>query len=363
VATGWTPSGKLHSTIKAPDGIYEVWKGSLAEAGIKQLVSRIQIFVPLFIEGGSYIGRDVEGNELDNESDAARWTIFFLYRKSESPGVSDKSSYVFVGYSTIYRFFYFQPPTPPSTPPDDWDLPSEPIDLSQLPCRSRLSQFVILPPFQGKGIGARLYNTIFQYYLNHPQTRELTIEDPNEAFDDLRDLCDLTYLRTLPGFANLKINSKVAINKIGPAPKDILDVAEMEKLRQQAKIAPRQFARVTEMHLMSKLASSVRPGITMGPPTGGGSAAQKHEYKLWQLLVKQRIYRQNKDTLGQLEIPERVEKLEETVRSVEFEYARLLEKHSRISNHSVSDAANGKRKLVDDGAPGSSYKKARFDDE
>ena len=77
--------------------------------------------------------------------------------------------------------------------------------------RLRLSQFVILPPYQQQGHGceyfqsflpassaddplAKLYATLFQHVLSRPAVAELTVEDPAEAFEDLRDRNDLRYL-------------------------------------------------------------------------------------------------------------------------------------------------------------------------
>jgi histone acetyltransferase 1 len=73
------------------------------------------------------------------------------------------------------------------------------------------SQFVIVTPYQHKGHGctilpsliqlrltislaAELYKAIYQYILSHPTVGELTVEDPAEAFEDLRDRNDLKML-------------------------------------------------------------------------------------------------------------------------------------------------------------------------
>ncbi|KAH6610703.1 histone acetyltransferase type b catalytic subunit [Trichoderma cornu-damae] len=358
----WTPPGELHDTFDGPDGQYEIWKGSLADPAVKQLNSRIQILVPLFIEGGSYIGYDPESDtsELDL-SDADRWTLFLLYRKQKSVDDPEKSSYTFAGYATVYRFFYFQSlPTPPASPSENWELPTGDMDLSQLPCRTRLSQFIILPPFQGKGSGARLYNAIFRHYHDHPQTYEITVENPNEAFDDLRDSCDLTFLRTMPEFIGLRLNTKVTVPKSGPLPRLIAGADNVDKIRLQAKIAPRQFARVLEMHLMSQLPLSVRPTMSLQGDVPSPTAADKHKEKLWQLFVKQRLYRHNKEALSQIDLSERIDKLAETLGGVELEYARLLAAHERAVER--SHPSNGKRKLDEPLAEATSSKKARVED-
>lgn len=329
---------------------------------MRQLNSRIQILVPLFIEGGSYIGYDPESDSAELDlSDADRWTFFFLYRKQKSVDDPKKSSYTFVGYATVYRFFYFPPlPTPPTSPAENWELPTGDMDLSQLPCRTRLSQFVILPPFQGKGSGARLYNTVFKYYHDHPQTHEFTVENPNEAFDDLRDNCDLAFLRTMPEFRELRLDVKVTVPKSGPLPQLIAGAENLEKIRLQAKIAPRQFSRVLEMHLMSQLPQSVRPTMAFDDDVPSPTAADKHKEKLWQLIVKQRLYRHNKEVLSQIDLADRIDKLSETLGSVELEYARLLAAHDRAVKHSTP--SSGKRKPNESLAEATSSKKAKLED-
>ncbi|KAK3682646.1 acyl-CoA N-acyltransferase [Podospora appendiculata] len=357
VSDDWTPPGELATTFTTEAGTFEIWRGNLEDPAVKQLVNRVQILSTLYIEGGSFI-------EVD-EPEADQWTIFFLYQKKPAATEGGRSSYVFAGYSSLFRFFFYQAPTPPTSPPKEngeagreLAIATGDFDLSELPCRTRISQFLVIPPFQQKGLGPKFYEFIFQYYLKHRPTVELTVEDPNEAFDDMRDICDLHFLRQMPEFNALHIDTSVVIPKDGPAPKNIVNREAMEAVRRKAKIAPRQFARVLEMHLMSKLPESVRPGISPEKSAIKATREQKHEYNLWELMVKQRLYRHNRDTLGQLEIDERVNKLNEVVSSVEFDFARLLLKAEK----QYPDVANGKRKLdEEDEAPAS--KKARVEAE
>ncbi|KAF4981631.1 hypothetical protein FZEAL_2600 [Fusarium zealandicum] len=365
ISDNWTPPGTLHTTIDAADAQYEVWRGNLADPAIKQLNSRLQIFVPMFIDGGTYIGQDPESDssELDL-SDADRWTFFSLYQKHKVAGDSQKSTYVLVGYATAYRFYYFQSPTPPSSPKsDDWELPKGDYDLAELPCRTRLSQFLILPPFKGKGNGTRLYKTVFEHYHKHDQTREFTVEDPSEDFDKLRDVCDLQFLRTVPEFNSLRVDTDVTIPKTGPLPKLIRGGDKLEAIRRSAKIAPRQFGRVVEMHLMSQLPDSVRP--TMAPDeVPNPSKADMHQKRVWDFIAKQRLYRHNKDYLSGLETSERIDRLEQTVSGVALEYARMLDACDRLAKHTKRElqSTNGKRKLEEENGEGSSSKKARVED-
>ncbi|KAI1074099.1 histone acetyl transferase HAT1-like protein [Whalleya microplaca] len=369
----WTPPGRLIKTHEKDGEVYEVWQGNLADLGVRQLVKRIQIVTLLFIEGGSYIGEDADGKD-EPDSSLARWTVYFVYKKQGSPGDAGKHQYTFQGYSTVYNFWMFQQPTPPSSPGkanDSWELSEGDFSLEEIPHRARISQFVILPPFQGKGIGALLYDTIFGVGMNTTHTKEVTVEDPNEDFDLLRDLCDMKYLRkNVPEFAELKVNSSVRVPEKGgtlhnntqisasgaasSSGNGIVDIAKLEGLRIKNKIAPRQFWRLVEMHLMSKLPDSVRPRSDAEAAKPAASKADKHAYMLWRLLLKQRLYRRNVSILGEFEITERIIKLNETVDNVEWEYARILDRLE-----SKPAAANGKRKLDDIDEETPSKKKSR----
>ncbi|KAI2639488.1 acyl-CoA N-acyltransferase [Hypomontagnella submonticulosa] len=376
----WKPPGTLLKTLEKNGEVYEIWRGDLAQLAVRQLVKRIQIAVLFFIEGGSYIGLDAEGNDMP-DSDLKRWSVFFVYKKTLSAGAENKPQYTFQGYATTHYFWMYQQPPPRVSlskdgAGDSWELPEGCCELTQLAHRLRISQFVILPPFQGKGIGAFLYGAIFETVMDNAATTELTVEDPNEDFDLLRDLCDMKYLRkNVPEFAKLQISTNVTIpikggilrhsTQITTSTEDssssdgIVNIAELEKLRRKTKIAPRQFWRLTEMHLMSKLPDSVRPRVDEAEEAPTPSKADKHAYTLWRLLLKQRLYRRNLTLLAEFDITERILKLNETVEGVEWEYARILD---RLES-TPSAVANGKRKLVGDADKESpSSKKARVGD-
>lgn len=360
ITVSWNPPGELWQSLEAGDKTYEVWKGNLADPAVQQTLKRIQILVPFFIEGGTLIELKEPEWALD------RWTVFFIYEKSASPAAGI-SPYTFIGYSTVYRFYYHQPcksTSSPDTP--DFSLSESGLSFSRLPCRSRISQFIILPPFHGGGNGSRFYNSIFDYYFQEPQTIEITVEDPNEAFDDLRDLNDLARLRRVPEFAALRINSKATPRAKGPVPRDILDARVTEKLRIGIKIAPRQFARLVEMQLLSTIPTSIRQSLFVERPNKlPDHEGKKKEYRLWQLLTKQRLYRHNKDSLMQLDRTERIDKLEDALGNVEADYARLLrafdDRNGDKKSNGESSSSNCKRPspmVEDDGEP--SAKKIRF---
>lgn len=326
-----------------------MWKGSLADPLVLALVNRIQILVSLFIEGGTPIATEsTEEREMDPLD---RWTIYFLYQKRPRREEAGKFTYVFAGYSTVYRFYIFRPTiADKSTSERELELPKKNIPFTEFPCRSRISQFIIIEPFQHKGNGQRLYNTIYKVLLEDPKTFEITVEDPNEAFDVLRDRADLTFLRQQPEFNDIKINTGITLPQEGPLPSDIVNKTALDTVRKKYKIAPRQFSRLTEMHLMSKLPESVRTDIKAeveGKGKKAASKAEEHEYRLWKLFTKSRINAQNKEQLATLEPAERVQALKDTLTSVELEYSLLL---SMSEPRGDNQASKGKKRKLSENA-------------
>ncbi|ROV98879.1 hypothetical protein VSDG_03763 [Cytospora chrysosperma] len=358
VPNDWKPPGRLIETSEGVDGTYEVWMGRLDDPAVLQIVRRIQILVSLFIDGGSPIRtestEDYESDPLD------RWTVFFLYHKRPVPSKPGQFSYVFAGYSTVYRLYILQPPADPTT--GNFELPTESIPFSDFPCRSRISQFIVLPSYQKKGNGMRLYSRIYKTLLDDEKTFEITVEDPNEDFDVVRDTADIIFLREQPIFNELvRINTDIEIRRTGVLPQIVLDKKSMEELRLKYKIAPRQFNRLVEMHTFFKLPSSVRPTMGIEAPSSASkkkpTPKEEHEYKLWKLLTKSRIYAQNREVMSGLEPDERIQKLDDTLMDVEFEYASLL---VRYESRKTAREQSGGRKRKADGDEPAKDKKARI---
>ena len=281
-----------------------------------------------------------------------------MYEKDNS------DAYKFVGYSTVYAYHPIVPSVTPSHPKQKIDIPYPyPTEfVSDLPVRSRISQFVILPPYQHSGLGAALYSSVYQSLLADPLVFEITVEDPSEAFDDLRDLNDLAFLRSQPEFEKLRINSGVRAAKKARIPTaQIISGGNVEELRKRFKIAPRQFQRVLEMHLLTTIPNSVRRKVVPSLKTVPSKEQETQEYRqakaayrLWGLITKQRLYKHNRDSLQQLPRTERVDKLEETMHGVEMDYLRLLRKLERgPGRHPEEDATRGREDGSDEDEEGS----------
>ncbi|KDQ59621.1 hypothetical protein JAAARDRAFT_33203 [Jaapia argillacea MUCL 33604] len=268
--------------------VFEVYHTTWDTPGFREYHRRMQLFILLYIEAGSYI------NEEEDQ-----WEFVVLFEKRKRRGVPKVETYHFVGYSSLYQFYCF---------PDK--------------VRVRLSQFVILPPYQRHGHGSELYTSIYQYVVSRPDIAELTVEDPAEAFEDLRDRNDLKMLLNHEGFMReafgVESGSGGSVGpvrrkgrggngkgkgKMGPP----VDKVWMEKWRKDLKIAGRQFQRLVEMLILLHL-----------------DPVDERAMRAYRLQVKERLYRFNFEVLAQMEKEERLEKLEETFQSVKGDYQRLL---------------------------------------
>ena len=250
-----------------------------------------------------------------------------------------------MGYCTVYRYPFFSSKKisskdkkaakdPSNTP---FELPNPAIPPINFPCRQRISQFVILPAYQHQGHGSAFYSSIFNYFLASPNVYEVTVEDPNESFDDLRDYCDLVRLRKhYPAFRQLRIKHTTKIPKVKrarvPTSNILLPLETLEGIRRKTKIAPRQFARLVEMQLLSLTPKDILQSprvIRRGIGLLSGSSKEEKTYRLWRLLVKQRIYKRNSSLLTGLERGERVDKLDDTLDDLEADYLRILQSAER----------------------------------
>ncbi|THV07996.1 histone acetyltransferase type B catalytic subunit [Dendrothele bispora CBS 962.96] len=268
--------------------VFEVYHATWETPGFREYHRRMQLFILLYIEAGSYIQEDEDA-----------WEFVVLFEKRKRTDGSGLSTYHFVGYSSLYNFYYFPEKT-----------------------RLRLSQFVILPPYQRHGHGSELYKAIYQYVLAQPHVGELTVEDPAEAFEDLRDKNDLKMLLTTEGFMTegfgddalshgggrvgkpgKALSRSKGKGKMGPP----VEKGWAEKWRVKMKIAGRQFSRLIEMLIQMRL-----------------DPLDTRAMKAYRLQVKERLYRFNFEVLAQLEKEERLEKLEETFQSVREDYERIL---------------------------------------
>jgi histone acetyltransferase 1 len=341
----WKPPGELMKSFAVEGKQYEIWKSPLGDDMARRIWKNMRILVLLFIEGATTEG-------LDDEETLDRWSLYLLY---EVTPITDASTtpYTLAGFSTSYRSWIFptfeimratkQLPSPPPeangkaqkyTPPrltqdPETFLFNEKVNRLETSSRERISQFLILPPYQGRSLGSHLYEVIFEDLVKKPFIYEIPVEDPSEAFDAMRDYSDIVYLRKLSAFQSLSVASSLppeSLRKDSPIPRNQIlgNGADLEKLRIETKIVSRQFYRMVELHTLSTIPSSNRNRARI-TRKAKSSNENDRKYYFWRLALKHRIYGQNADALDQMEVSEKVEKLEAAVDNQQEEYEERLE--------------------------------------
>ncbi|KAF9983168.1 histone acetyltransferase 1 [Modicella reniformis] len=239
----------------AENSVFEFYQATFETPRFLEYHKRLQCFAIFFIEGASFI------EDTDN-----KWEIRLLFERVSENG---QETYNFVGYCTMYPYYYY---------PEH--------------IRMRISQFLILPPYQQQGHGSRLYQLLYNDFCSRKDVLEMTVEDPNDEFSDLRDKNDVRHLTVQGVFKDIR----------APITNEtILKVAKEHKLTK------RQASRCFEMALLRNL-----------------DKRNKAQYKAFRLQVKQRLYKHNAEALATLDKADRIEKLQETFLSVEEDYHRLL---------------------------------------
>lgn len=76
--------------------VFEAYHTRFDTPGWKEYHRRMQVFVLMFIEGGSYIDEDDD-----------RWEFVSLYERRKSQVTESGYTYHFVGYTSLYSFFHW----------------------------------------------------------------------------------------------------------------------------------------------------------------------------------------------------------------------------------------------------------------
>ena len=232
----------------------EYWLCNFKTRNFSKFNQKLQQLLEFFIDGVVEIEEDL------------RWSMLLVYRKR------DLEKYDLIGYCSYYHFYNY----PESI-------------------RVRISQFIIFPPYSNKGHGKKLYEFLMDRFRRDESIVDVTVEDPNDMFQDMRDKSDCRLLLKDQQIQNLK-------------PKLVTKSFLME-YNQKYKLCMKQLVRVIEICILKN--------INMW------DARCIKEYRLW---VKSRIYKKNRDVLEEMDFGERLSKLQETYELIEKDYLGLLEK-------------------------------------
>jgi len=181
------------------DEVYEIYACEGSESGFKEYHERMQPWILFYIDAASYI-----------DFDDANWRFFVVYERFKDPD-GGEARYAFAGYTTVYQYYAY------------------PANI-----RPRVSQMLVLPPFQRRGLGAKMLDVVQQYYWGNEKVIDITVEDPSDDFVRLRDFVDCTNCATLDAFSPQNLHKGYS-------------AAMVKECNQKFKICRRQSRRVYEI--------------------------------------------------------------------------------------------------------------------
>lgn len=150
---------KLVTSMAYNDGAQEiqVLHANLANASatLRRIHARLQPLLLFFIDAASLI-----------DQDDPNWDILLAVEKSSSENAGGMPPRI-LGFATLYNFWVF---------PDRQ--------------RMRISQVLVLPPYQGTGVGNLLVESAYKI-ADERNVIDITMEDPTEDMQRLRDRIDL----------------------------------------------------------------------------------------------------------------------------------------------------------------------------
>lgn len=254
-------------------------KYSIFKTSIKYnltLHRRLQIFNVFFIEGASYI----------DENDPA-WDIYYIFNSKTKECI---------GFATVYKYWFYY-------------NGFKQFESTSENYRLKISQFIVLPCYQHKGHGSRLYDTIYEDCHNDSSIKELIVESPNESFDDLRDIRDLTRL-ALEKDEILRKVLNISILKDGDEKEDAYSKFILD-YQSKFKIEKRQLLRCIEMLILQNIGKDTKVNNSVSE-------------KLYEEQLLRRLYLQNYDTLIEMTFDEQKSALIKSMNSITEDYRRLL---------------------------------------
>ncbi|XP_034699922.1 histone acetyltransferase type B catalytic subunit [Vitis riparia] len=145
--------GHSSNSGRAEDSDLEVIRMVMGNMAAGHLYSRLIPLVLLLVDGSNPI-----------DIDDPRWEIYLLVQK-KAVGEED-FHYILLGFTAVYRFYHY---------PDS--------------SRLRISQILVLPPYQHKGYGHNLLEVLYSVAISE-DVHDLTVEEPLDYFQHVRTCVD-----------------------------------------------------------------------------------------------------------------------------------------------------------------------------
>jgi len=166
---------KIHSFMKEDgNGLvrnYEVYRCDESTPGFRKYHERLQAWIMFYIDAASYI-------DIDDDS----WRFSLLFEKYKEEG---RDRFAIAGYTTVYEYYAYG------------------REMNRK--RPRISQMLVLPPFQKQGLGSELLSTVYKTYWKDDKVVDITVEDPSDNFVRLRDAVDTRNCMKLPAYNRVNV--------------------------------------------------------------------------------------------------------------------------------------------------------------
>lgn len=159
------PFGELISVHETGSRIMQLWKVTENNSPLfDAYLVRVQSIALWYIDGAEY-----------TDSSNPRWMHYFMY---ESIKKSDGNKrFALVGYASIVAFYNY---------PDM--------------IRPRIAHFLLLPQYRGAGNGVKFLQSIYGDLATMKHVKDISVEEPTDAFQRMRDFVDCCNCSQLPIF-------------------------------------------------------------------------------------------------------------------------------------------------------------------
>lgn len=247
--------GEVVRTFDQDGYVFEIRRATHRDAGATKLLRSCERLAMWFIE---------TADAVDFEDD--RWEALFLLGSRKSTESQQSSKKELVGYFTIYTFI-------------------NPIAGS----KARICQALLLPPYQGRGLGRELMRQVYFICKKRDEVVEITVEDPAPAFEALRDAVDVEWtlehasLVGIPYDAGAKTLTKEVFSEMDKATVKMAPLLKITK-------SQAEFVRDALQYLYISIKKSME---SESSDAGGDSAADANvpTMKQWRLDFKRKLVR------------------------------------------------------------------------
>lgn len=201
---------------------FEIYSCDMSTPNFLKYHAKFETFIFWFIDAASKIQHDPQ------------WQYFLVFEKYKASTGEDR--YASVGFASVYQCY------------------SYPEHI-----RPRISQMLVLPPFQRLGVASKIIETIYAYYAPRKDVKDITVEEPSAIFQHIRSIVDVKLCRKLAAFAPEKLKNGLNKEMLGEA-------------KENFKINPKQCRTVYEI---------LRLGVT--------DRNNVEDYKNYRVEVKKRL--------------------------------------------------------------------------